>query len=245
MEKSSNVILPTILPMTFDGDLSIGRVSLPTILPMIFSNDIGGRVSLPAILPMNFTNINPVRKSSRLNMSVICNYIPTQCSTKLQISQTAVMTQVKLLIVETAWDFKGLILEENIVAKMNRQITILEEVRARILTNTELVDKNHIKIKWYGDSVPQLDVMKKVFVDENYTKEGTYNWDKGEAIILIDDNEYNVQLVGVNGTGESGVIDLGESSGIDVFSSVNIALNEKIYDVEVSYTSEYKIEVNY
>ena len=69
---------------------------------------------------------------------------------------------------ETAWDFKGIILEETIVDWMNTGFAIYEDVRSRILTDIIMIDKNHVRISWYGQKVNEVMIMRKSQLDDEY-----------------------------------------------------------------------------
>ena len=55
----------------------------------------------------------------------------------------------KYNVTEKAWVFQGVVFEENVVSLMKTQVLLLEEVKGRILVDLILIDKNHIKLKWY------------------------------------------------------------------------------------------------
>lgn len=248
-QQTGAVRLPVTLPINFSGEeIPEGMIKLPITLPMSFSQGSvpAGMVRLPITLPMKFSSGSSAnRKKVRLTTSVTPNEGQYKSSTKLPLQETASLTVARLPIRETAWNFKGIILEENVVGRMSAPLTLIEEVRSRILVDTEILNRNTIKVKWYGDKVPKVEVTKKMAVDDEYESVGLYDWEAGEAIFEVDNNEYNIKLVGTNNTGESSVVEIGEGANIDINTILNVSLNEKIYNVNVDNTSYYKIYVNY
>jgi hypothetical protein len=70
------------------------------------------------------------------------------------------------------------------------------------------------------------------------------NWQPQEYLLEIDENGYDIKLIGIYNTGESNQVSLGENKDYDVRCSVQIPLNEKNVFVELEVVSEYRIEVN-
>ena len=92
---------------------------------------------------------------------------------------------------------------------MKTQVLLLEEVKGRILVDLILVDKNHIKLKWYGSEVETIQVFKKLDIDEKYEADGDpIPWEVGSTTIAVSDSSYNIILKGPYGSGESGIINL-------------------------------------
>lgn len=243
------VTLPITLPMRFGQDIvPDGMVRLPITLPMRFGEDIvpEGMVKLPITLPMKFSSGSLTHRQKILlptSITPVEGVFTTVA--KLPLNETASLTSARLPIRETAWNFKGIIIEENVVGKMSRPLTLIEEVRSRILADAEILNRNTVKVKWYGDAVPEVEVTKKIAVDEEYESVGVYKWSEGAASFEIDNNEYHIKLIGARSTGESSVIEIGEGSNIDIDTKLNILLNEKTYNVHIDNPSRYKIYVNY
>lgn len=245
----SVIQLPIMLPMKFGEDIvPEGMVRLPITLPMKFGGDTvpEGMVRLPVTLPMKFSSGSSSSRK-KVRMPIVVTPIEGEFAAvaKLPLNETASLTSARLPIRETAWNFKGIVIEENVVGKMSRPLTLIEEVRSRILADVEILNRNTVKVKWYGDEVPEVEVTKKIAVDEEYESVGVYKWNDGEAIFEIDNNEYHIKLVGTRGTGESSVIEIGEGVNIDIETQLNILLNEKTYNVYIDNPSQYKVYVNY
>lgn len=147
---------------------------------------------------------------------------------------------------EKAWVFQGIVFDENVIAHMKSQVLLLEEVKGRILVDMVLVDKNHIKLKWYGSKVETVQVFKKLDIDEKYEADGDpVAWDVGETTITVSDSSYNIILKGPSGSGESGVINLSDTNSDVVKHDLKIALNEKTYFLTVDFKETHKLNINF
>lgn len=152
----------------------------------------------------------------------------------------------KYNVTEKAWVFQGIVFDENVISLMSSQVLLLEEVKGRILVDLMLVDKNHIKLKWYGSEVETIQVYKKLDIDDKYVADGDpISWEKGETIITVSDSSYNIILKGPSGSGESGVINLSDTNSDSVVNKLNIALNEKTYFLTADFKETYKININF
>ena len=98
--------------------------------------------------------------------------------------------------------------------------------------------------KMYGEKVDKFDIYIRAIVDDEYQYYSTHTWDEKTATISIDDNAYYIQLVGHNGSGESFEVEVDVNTPLAIKSDVTISLNEKIYDIDVDYTSAYRFEVS-
>ena len=166
-------------------------------------------------------------------------------SVKLPLKQTAKVSSVKLPLKQTALIINGFILAENIVEWKRRTITLIEIIKSRLLLTAELVDKNHVLLKWFGEAVPKVQIFKKLDTEEYSTRVyDTVSWSPQEYNMLIDSNSYNFKIIGENGTGESNEIYIGESKQYDVSCDAEIPLNEKNYFIDIDLTSEHRIEVD-
>ena len=242
------VTLPLRIPfvMSSSGTGKNG-VTLPVTLPVTFSAEMGeeNRVALPITLPMTFN-------TSKITRIVIC--VPTTITAefanlhqelKVPLTEKARAKGIKVPLKEFTMDFKGLIVEETIVDKMRKDITLLEDIRSRILFDVELIDRNHVKVSWYGEAVPTVEVRHKMEVDENWTSVGVYNWNDESAEFALDNNEHQIMLIGGNSTGESGTGVVGETLYIRIDPTIGVLVNEKVYNVNINFTSEYHVTVNY
>lgn len=230
------------IPFNFEN--KVGGVKLPIKLPFIFKEYSSG-VTLPLTLPFSFQNMDDKRKSFKIPNKITCEYANEQKQFKLPITEFAHTTVIKIPTNEVAWILQGLIIEENVVSVMKKPLVLLEDIRSRILIDAQLINKNNIKISWYGDKVPQLEIYKKIFVDEEWTKVGVYDWNKGSTVIELDNNEYELKVLGTNSTGESAINTIGESMFVNVDTLVNVSLNEKVYSFDVDFNSIFRIEVNF
>lgn len=244
LEANGTVLLPVTLPISFATNSSTG-VTLPATLPISFTSSSSTGVTLPVTLPVRFGTGQKVRKKIKIPTKITCEYVNEQCYTKLPLKEVSSLTYAKIPVKEYSWDFKGLILEENIVATMHKSLTIIEEVRSRILVDIEMLDRNNIQLKWYGDAVPKVEVYKKAEIDEVFTdKVATLDWEVGQCDINIDNNSYDIQLLGINGTGESSIINVAEPLYCAVKTDISIAMNEKVYDVDVDLVATYRIDID-
>lgn len=241
---NGRVLLPVTLPISFATNSSAG-VTLPATLPISFANNSSTGVTLPVTLPIRFGTGQKVRKKIKIPTKITCEYVNEQCFTKLPLKEVSSLTYAKIPVKEFSWDLKGLILEENIVATMHKPLTLIEEVRSRILVDVEMLDRNNLRIKWYGDAVPKVEVYKKAEIDEQFTdKVAVLDWGVGECEINVDNNSYDIQLLGINGTGESSIINVAEPLYYAVKTDIDIAMNEKVYDVDVDLVATYRIDID-
>lgn len=152
----------------------------------------------------------------------------------------------KYNVTEKAWVFQGVVFDENVISLMKAQVLLLEEVKGRILVDLILVDKNHVKLKWYGSEVKTVQVFKKLDIDEKYEADGNpIPWEKGETTITVSDSSYNIILKGPSGSGESGIIDLSETNSDAVKHDLKIALNEKSYFLTADFKATHKLNINF
>jgi hypothetical protein len=166
-------------------------------------------------------------------------------SIKLPLRETARVASVKLPLKETALVLQGFIMKENIISWKEQTITLMENIKSRILLQAQLLDKNHVLLKWFGEKVPKVQIFSKFDGDEYLTKPAAIvNWSPQEYTMLVGSNGYDIKVIGLNGTGESNEISLGESKEYDVDCSVELPINEKNYFFDIFYVSEYRIEVD-
>jgi len=169
----------------------------------------------------------------------------TQLSIKFPLRETAQVTSIKFPIRETAFILQGFIIEERVIDWQIASFNILESIKSRIFFDTELIDKNHIKITWYGEPVPKILIYRKAEGEEDYGSPFvTLPWTPQEYEMLIDGSGYDIKLMGIQDTGESSQISLGENQDNNLKVDVKLPVNEKYYYIDCECTSEYRIEVN-
>ena len=244
-QSSGGVELPTLLPIAL-GSLNNGGVELPVTLPFTFGSS-KATVELPLALPFTFEQQGEVeveRKEILLNVKEECRYVVTNNSMKVPVKEQAYGKSVKIPITETALTFEGFVMEENVVTTMQSNLPLIDEVRNRILVDVSMLDRNTLMLEWYGEKVEKFDIYIRAIVDDEYQYYSTHTWDEKTATISIDDNAYYIQLVGHDGSGESFVVEVDVNTPLAIKSDVTISLNEKIYDIDVDYTSAYRFEVS-
>lgn len=242
------VTLPIELPITLAGGVSSRGVTLPITLPLTFPlgrENEGYLVKLPVTLPMSFTPMEHVRWVIKVPESVIVEFANIHNELKIPLKEEARPLGIKVPLKEFTMDFKGLIIEENVVATMHKDITILEDIRSRIMFDVELVNRNLVRISWYGEEVPTIEVCHKMEVDEEWTTVGTYGWKDYPVEFTIDNNERQIKLFGGNSTGESGICTIGETMYIHIIPEVGVLVNEKIYNVGIDFKRTFRTNVNY
>ena len=240
-QSSDGVELQTLLPVALSS-LNNGGVELPVTLPFTLGGE-KATVKLPLTLPFAFEQQGE-RKEILLNVKEECRYIVTNNSMKVPVKERAYGKSIKVPLTETALTFEGFIMEENVVATMQSSLPLIDEVRNRILVDVSMLDRNTLMLEWYGEKVDKFDIYIRAIVDDEYQYYSTHTWDEKTATISIDDNAYYIQLVGHNGSGESFVVEVDVNTPLAIKSDVTISLNEKIYDIDVDYTSAYRFEVS-
>jgi hypothetical protein len=165
-------------------------------------------------------------------------------SIKLPLKETAIVASIKLPLKETVWVLNGFTVSENIVDWKESKFLVTENVKSRIIIEAEMIDKNHIKFKWYGDVVPKVLIYKRVIGDDWGEPEEILDWNDDEYIMDFDSASYEIRILGSNDTGESDRIVFGQHQEYDVDFSFELPINEKYYYFDVNVTSVYRIEVN-
>lgn len=242
------VTLPVELPLTLAGGVSSKGVTLPITLPLTFPIGSGHEdylVKLPLALPMSFTLMEATSREFKIPISVTTEFANEHHSFKIPLREEARPLGIKIPLKEYTMDFKGLIIEENVVATMHKDITIIEDIRSRIMFDVELINRNTVSLSWYGEEVPNVQVCHKMEADEDWTDVGTYKWNECPVEFNIDNNERLIKLFGGNNTGESGVCTIGETMYIHIIPEVGVLVNEKIYNVGVNFTRTFRTNVNY
>jgi hypothetical protein len=108
-----------------------------------------------------------------------------------------------------------------------------------------MIDKNHVKIKWFGDSTPKIQIFKRL-VDEEYGEKPFVElpWSTSEYIMTIDSNSYVFKVVGSQNTGVGQEYQIGNAQDFEVNMNLQLPLNVKNYYFDLAFTTEYRIEVN-
>lgn len=223
------------------------EIKLPAMLPTSLDGTKIG-IQLPIKLPFRIEEVNKddiyYQTKIRLSLVPTAETIAKNFSLKITCSPTGGIFSMP--IKETAWEFKGLIVDENIVSKRKTQLLVDEKIYSQIVVSFELLNENQLKITWSGTRVPRVQIYTKSLEQENYILYNTYAWNRNGAILPIRAQNYYIKLVGINdsGSSEEYLINSPIEIGIEpVLNMVNST--DKIYNIDVSYTSEYNIEVEY
>lgn len=234
-------------------------IRLPFVIPfsltineegtIIVSEEAG--LSLPFVIPFSLTTINKTSETTTRESGFSIPFsLPFGCTTETTTSggstKQTITKYSKYRITEEAWDFTGIIFDEYIVGQMKSQLLLIEEIKSRILVNVILLDRNNIRLEWYGGNVPAVNVFKKLSIDETYKLDNNepVPWEEGGVNVAISDDSYDIILKSPNGEGESGSIALGETFYMQVKSLLGIALNRKIHYINIDMKSKFNIKVN-
>lgn len=185
-------------------------------------------------------------KVSSIPVSEVVLPIQEKKSSRMVIRENVIGIRDRIPIRESTTVIVGIIITENIMSNMSKELIIHEHIRSRILYDVEVLDRSHIKVKWYGESVPYVCIFKKNVVDLAYPVNpiATVRWGVNEYVVEVDDTSCNIKLLGLNNTGESSEYNVGESNMIDMFMNTLLPLNEKSYFIDVSLVSKYEFEVD-
>lgn len=215
-EKDSKIVSGTSLPLSVPFSLSIKEKNK--------SKSAG--LSLPFSLPysLSFSSEND-------------QDVPDNNRTKIN---------KKITMTEQAWVFQGIIFDEYVIDKMKKDLTFIEEVKSRILTEVSLVDRNHLRINWFGNELETVKVYKKLDIDEQYeTDDVEIPWSEGGTTIALGDGSYNILIDTPNKSGISGVINIADTNYNKVKSDLQIALNEKTHYLNVDLKQTFKITIDF
>lgn len=242
------VTLPITIPVAMDSSGASKRgVTLPVTLPITFNANgaIENRVKLPITLPMTFNSSEISRIVIKVPTTFRVEFANLHQELKVPLKEQAHTSVVLVPVKEYVMDFKGIIIEENVVGAMRKDITILEDIRSRILFDVELINRNLVKVSWYGEAVPTVEVQHKMEVDDVWTSVGVFNWGANSVEFALDNNEHQIRLIGGDSTGESGIGVVGETMYIRIDPELGMLINEKIYNVDINFTSKYRVNINY
>ena len=225
MSTIVGIILPSSIPVALSRINNEG---------LIIKGSEG--ISLPFKLPVSIGNAGSKSVGGQSTKSPL----------KISILEIAKqIDSISFPVTERAWDFKGIILEECIVDKMNSTFTIYEDIRSRILTDIYLIDRNHLGVKWYGQKVDKVMILRKSSLDDNYDIIDTVSWDIGEYVVEVSEDPTHIKLEGVGSTGESSVIMIEDGFTTEIKTNFNVAINTKVHYLESNSDSVYKLKVNY
>lgn len=221
-------------------------IKLPTMLPTSLDKTKIG-IQLPIKLPFKIGKVNAddVYYQEKIRLSLV----PTAETAKnfsLKISCIPTGGVLSMPVRKTAWEFKGLVIDENIVSKRKTQLLVDEKIYSQIVVSFELLNENQLKITWSGTRVPRVQIYTKSLEQENYVLYNTYAWNRNGAILPIRAQNYYIKLVGINDSGSSEEYLINSPIEIGIKPVLNMVNStDKIYNIDVSYTSEYNIEVEY
>lgn len=221
--------LPIQLPTTLDSkNYQIG-IQLPIKLPFSFGRINSGNIYYNKNFPILLTPIEGIKNQAILKISER----PTGNPTYLPIS-------------ETVWSFSGLLVSENIIAQRKSQLLVSEKIYTEIIPSFALLSKNQLQISWSGVKVPRVEVYIKSLETEDYQLYGTYSWNRGNVVIPIESHSYYIKLQGYRDSGTSNEYLMSAPLQIGVKPVLNmVSSSDKIYNIDINYTSEYKIDVEY
>lgn len=166
-------------------------------------------------------------------------------SIRLPLKETAKVTSVKLPLKETVWIINGFIISERIIEWKKIETILIETIKSRILVDVELIDKNHIKLTWYGDAVPKIQIYKKRTEEEwGTTPIAELKWSLGTYIAEIDTNSYDFKIIGIEDTGEADTVSIGSHQEYDIDVKFELPINEKKMYFDIEIKTEYRFEVN-
>lgn len=240
MNQNKETVLIKGLSLPLDIPFSFSKIDNELV---ISSEGFKFPLSLPFSLSEKKQSVTP-SKTSGLSLPLSLPFALSTAEEEIVNGRKKVTKRYN--VTEKAWVFQGIVFDENVVSLMSSQVLLLEEVKGRILVDLMLVDKNHIKLKWYGSPVETVQVFKKLDIDDKYESDGDpIPWDVGETTITISDSSYNVVLKGPNGSGESGVIDILDTGADMVKHDLKIALNEKTYFLTVDFKQTYSLNINF
>lgn len=213
--------LPVAIGLSNKQDATVTKTSSGISLPIKTPISIGGCVT---------------------GTDVIGTKSPLKISVK---EETMSINEVVFSMSEEAWDFKGIILEETIVDYKSASFIVYEDIRSRILTDIYMIDKNHVGVKWYGQPVDNVMILKKSQLDDAYDVIDTVPWDAGEYIVEVSEDATNIKVEGAGQTGESSTIALEDGFNTEVKTDFDIAINLKVHYLDTSRDSVFRLKVNY
>lgn len=227
---------------------NVVKVSGGTCLPIRLPVAIGLSNKQDATVTKTSSGISlPIKTPISIGGCVTgTDVIGTKSPLKISVKEEAMsINEVVFSMSEEAWDFKGIILEETIVDYKSASFIVYEDVRSRILTDIYMIDKNHVGVKWYGQPVDNVMILRKSQLDDTYDVVDTVPWDAGEYIVEVSEDATNIKVEGAGQTGESSTIALEDGFNTEVKTDFDIAINLKVHYLDTSRDSVFRLKVNY
>lgn len=227
---------------------NVVKVSGGTCLPIRLPVAIGLSNKQDATVTKTSSGISlPIKTPISIGGCVTgTDVIGTKSPLKISVKEEAMsINEVVFSMSEEAWDFKGIILEETIVDYKSASFIVYEDVRSRILTDIYMIDKNHVGVKWYGQPVDNVMILRKSQLDDTYDVIDTVPWDAGEYIVEVSEDATNIKVEGAGQTGESSTIALEDGFNTEVKTDFDIAINLKVHYLDTSRDSVFRLKVNY
>lgn len=221
-------------------------IQLPIKLPTALDKYKIG-IQLPIKLPFRISRIkkDDIFYQQKLKVSITPD-AEQKNRVFLRISERPTGAPNFLPISETVWTFPGLIVKENIVASRKTQLLVDEKIYSQIIASFELLSPTQLKLSWSGTRVPRVQVYIKSSEAETYSLYNTYAWNRNNVILPLQNQNYYIKLIGLNDSGSSNEYLISTPLEIGIKPELNMVNStDKIYNIGVSYTSEYKIEVEY
>lgn len=223
-------------------------IQLPIQLPTTLEQKnykIG--IQLPLTLPFSFGQIDNDDIFYNKNLPIFITPIESAKNVAiLKISERPTGSPVYLPISQTIWNFSGLLVSENIVSQKKSQLLVNEKIYTEIIPSFSLISKNQLQISWTGTKVPRIEVYIKSLENEDYQLYGTYSWNRGNVIIPIESHSYYIKLQGYRDSGISNEYLMNAPLQIGIKPILQMVnSSDKIYNIDINYTSEYKIDVEY
>lgn len=227
---------------------NVVKVSGGTCLPIRLPVAIGLSNKQDATVTKTSSGISlPIKTPISIGGCVTgTDVIGTKSPLKISVKEEAMsINEVVFSMSEEAWDFKGIILEETIVDYKSASFIVYEDIRSRILTDIYMIDKNHVGVKWYGQPVDNVMILRKSQLDDTYDVIDTVPWDTGEYIVEVSEDATNIKVEGAGQTGESSTIALEDGFNTEVKTDFDIAINLKVHYLDTSRDSVFRLKVNY
>lgn len=223
-------------------------IQLPIKLPISLKQKnykIG--IQLPLSLPFSFDKVYDEDIFYNKNLPLILTPIEGQKNQAiLKISERPTGSPFYLPISETVWSFSGLLVSENIISQRKTQLLVNEKIYTEIVPSFSLISQNQLQVSWSGTKVPRVEVYIKSLENEDYSLYGTYSWNRGSITIPIENHSYYIKLQGYRDSGISNEYLINSPLQIGIKPVLNMVnSSDKIYNIDISYTSEYKIDVEY
>lgn len=185
-------------------------------------------------------------KNNSISVNGITLPLSVPFSLSIQNNHNRKKINKKIAMTEQAWVFQGIIFDEYVIDKMNKNLTFIEEVKSRILTEVTLVDRNHLQINWFGNELETVKVYKKLDIDDKYeTDDVEIPWSEGGTTIALGDGSYNILIDTPNKSGISGVINISDTNYNKVKSDLKIALNEKTHYLTADFKQTFNIKIDF